>query len=70
MQNEDVSFKYCQAAMEQLSEPLKESISKGTFSVSGGYDLYLKAKRNVELGYKEVHRKGVKVRNKGKEVEQ
>ncbi|XP_043431452.1 guanylate-binding protein 4-like [Prionailurus bengalensis] len=60
MQNEDVSFKYCQAAMEQLSEPLKESISKGTFSVSGGYDLYLKAKRNVELGYKEVHRKGVK----------
>ncbi|XP_042808617.1 guanylate-binding protein 4-like [Panthera leo] len=60
MQNEDVSFKYCQAAMEQLSEPLKESISKGTFCVSGGYDLYLKAKRNVELGYKEVHRKGVK----------
>ncbi|XP_029803469.1 guanylate-binding protein 4-like isoform X1 [Suricata suricatta] len=58
--NENASFKYCQAAMEQISEPLIKSISEGTFSVSGGYGLYLKAKRNVELRYKQVPRKGVK----------
>ncbi|XP_026353435.1 guanylate-binding protein 4-like isoform X1 [Ursus arctos] len=59
-QNEDASFKYCQAIMEQLSEPLKRSISKKTFSVRGGHDLYLKAKRKVELDYELVPRKGVK----------
>lgn len=69
-QNEDASFKYCQAIMEQLSEPLKRSISKKTFSVRGGHDLYLKAKRKVELDYELVPRKGVKVRNKRKGVEQ
>ncbi|XP_077602194.1 guanylate-binding protein 7-like [Crocuta crocuta] len=60
MHNEDASFKYCQNAMEQISEPLKKSILKGTFSVAGGYHLYLEAKRNVELDYKQVPRKGVK----------
>ncbi|XP_032159166.1 guanylate-binding protein 4-like isoform X3 [Mustela erminea] len=59
-QNEDASFKYCQAIMEQLSEPLKKSISEKTFSVHGGHDLYLQAKRKVELDYKLVPRKGVK----------
>ncbi|XP_032722958.1 guanylate-binding protein 4-like [Lontra canadensis] len=59
-QNEDASFKYCQAIMKQLSEPLKKSISEKTFSVHGGHDLYLQAKRKVELDYKLVPRKGVK----------
>ncbi|VCX41188.1 unnamed protein product [Gulo gulo] len=59
-QNEDASFKYCQAIMKQLSEPLKKSISEKTFSIHGGHDLYLKAKRKVELDYKLVPRKGVK----------
>uniref|UniRef100_A0A8C7BX86 GB1/RHD3-type G domain-containing protein n=1 Tax=Neovison vison TaxID=452646 RepID=A0A8C7BX86_NEOVI len=69
-QNEDASFKYCQAIMKQLSEPLKKSISEKTFSVHGGHELYLQAKRKVELDYKLVPRKGVKVRNKGEKVEQ
>uniref|UniRef100_A0A8C7C009 GB1/RHD3-type G domain-containing protein n=1 Tax=Neovison vison TaxID=452646 RepID=A0A8C7C009_NEOVI len=68
-QNEDASFKYCQAIMKQLSEPLKKSISEKTFSVHGGHELYLQAKRKVELDYKLVPRKGVKVRNKGEKVE-
>ncbi|XP_044094577.1 guanylate-binding protein 4-like [Neovison vison] len=59
-QNEDASFKYCQAIMKQLSEPLKKSISEKTFSVHGGHELYLQAKRKVELDYKLVPRKGVK----------
>uniref|UniRef100_A0A8C7C043 GB1/RHD3-type G domain-containing protein n=1 Tax=Neovison vison TaxID=452646 RepID=A0A8C7C043_NEOVI len=70
IQNEDASFKYCQAIMKQLSEPLKKSISEKTFSVHGGHELYLQAKRKVELDYKLVPRKGVKVRNKGEKVEQ
>uniref|UniRef100_A0A8C7C253 GB1/RHD3-type G domain-containing protein n=1 Tax=Neovison vison TaxID=452646 RepID=A0A8C7C253_NEOVI len=60
LKNEDASFKYCQAIMKQLSEPLKKSISEKTFSVHGGHELYLQAKRKVELDYKLVPRKGVK----------
>ncbi|XP_062960786.1 guanylate-binding protein 4-like [Cynocephalus volans] len=60
LQNEEASVKYCQAELKQLSEPLMESISKGNFSVPGGHNLYLEAKKNVERGYKLVPRKGVK----------
>ncbi|KAK2488602.1 hypothetical protein MC885_011080, partial [Smutsia gigantea] len=59
-QNEDASVKYCQAMLKQLSKPLMESIKEKTFFVSGGHELYLEAKKKVELGYELVPRKGVK----------
>ncbi|XP_008592667.1 PREDICTED: guanylate-binding protein 4-like [Galeopterus variegatus] len=60
LQNEEASVKYCQAELKQLSEPLMESVSRGTFSVPGGHCLYLEAKKKVEQDYKLVPRKGVK----------
>ncbi|XP_048076272.1 guanylate-binding protein 4-like isoform X7 [Ursus arctos] len=60
LQNEDASFKYSQAQLKQLSEPLMKSISIGTFCVPGGYHLYLEAKEKVESDYNLVPRKGVK----------
>ncbi|XP_045712206.1 guanylate-binding protein 7-like isoform X3 [Phyllostomus hastatus] len=59
-QNEHASGKYCQAQLKQLTEPLLKSISKGTFSVSRGYDLYLEAIDKVEQSYDLVPRKGIK----------
>lgn len=64
LQNEKASSKYCQDKLEQLSAPLMENISEGIFSVPGGHRLYLEAKSKVEEGYKQVPRKGVKVRSK------
>nr|XP_027779442.1 guanylate-binding protein 4-like [Marmota flaviventris] len=64
LRNEEASVKYCQAQLEQLSEALMQSISRGAFSVPGGHRLYLEAKKKVEFDYKLVPRKGVKVRNK------
>nr|XP_010589617.2 guanylate-binding protein 4-like isoform X1 [Loxodonta africana] len=60
MQNEEASDKYCQAVLKQLSEPLIESISRRTFSVPGGYSLYLEVKKKIEQDYAQVPRKGVK----------
>nr|XP_003411149.1 guanylate-binding protein 4-like [Loxodonta africana] len=60
LQNEEESVKYCQTELNQLSKPLMESISRGTFSVPGGHNLYLEAKKKVEQGYEQVPRKGVK----------
>ena len=62
LHNEEVSGKYCQAQLKQLSEPLMERISRGTFSVPGGYNLYLEAIDNIEQSYNLVPRKGIKVR--------
>uniref|UniRef100_A0A8D2AJG8 GB1/RHD3-type G domain-containing protein n=1 Tax=Sciurus vulgaris TaxID=55149 RepID=A0A8D2AJG8_SCIVU len=62
LQNEETSVKYCQAQLEQLSEPLTQSISRGVFSVPGGHSLYLDARKLVEQNYKLVPRKGVKAR--------
>lgn len=61
LQNEAASIRHCQAELEKLSESLRESISSGAFSVPGGHSLYLEARNQVELGYKQVPRKGVKV---------
>ncbi|XP_036045164.1 uncharacterized protein LOC118585118 [Onychomys torridus] len=58
--NEAESVSHCQAELEKLAEPLRESISRGAFSVPGGHSLYLEARRKVEQGYKQVRRKGVK----------
>lgn len=66
LQNEEVSAKYCQAKLDQLSTDLKESISAGTFSVSGGHKLYRKEKDRIERHYWQMPGKGVKVRKKGK----
>lgn len=66
LQNEEESGKYCQVQLKQLSEPLMEKISRGTFSVPGGYNLYLEAMDNIEQSYNLVPRKGVKVRGKKK----
>ncbi|XP_054448073.1 guanylate-binding protein 7-like [Pteronotus mesoamericanus] len=60
LQNEEASGKYCQAQLKQLSEPLMESISRGTFSVPGGYNLYLETMDNIEQSYNLVPRKGTK----------
>lgn len=64
LQNEEASGQYCQAQLKQLSEPLMESISRGTFSVPDGYKLYLEAMDKLEQSYNMVPRKGVKVRYK------
>nr|KAF6378828.1 hypothetical protein mMyoMyo1_009725 [Myotis myotis] len=64
LKNEEESLKYCQAQLRQLSEPLMEGISKGTFSVPGGYILYSEEMNKVERSYALVPGKGVKVRNK------
>ncbi|XP_021089593.1 uncharacterized protein LOC101834044 isoform X2 [Mesocricetus auratus] len=61
-QNEEASLSYCQAELEKLSESLRESISRGDFSVPGGHSLYLETRKKVELGYGRVPRKGVKAR--------
>ncbi|XP_036046581.1 guanylate-binding protein 4-like [Onychomys torridus] len=58
--NEAASLSHCQAELEKLAEPLRESISRGAFSVPGGHSLYLEARRKVEQGYEKVPRKGVK----------
>ncbi|XP_008562004.1 PREDICTED: LOW QUALITY PROTEIN: guanylate-binding protein 7-like, partial [Galeopterus variegatus] len=60
LQNEEASVTYCQAELKQLAEPLMERISRGTFSVPGGHNLFLEAKKKVEQDYKLVPRKGVK----------
>lgn len=62
LQNEEASVKYCQAELDQLSATLMESISAGTFSVPGGHKLYLETKEKIERDYRQVPRKGVKVR--------
>ncbi|XP_008563240.1 PREDICTED: guanylate-binding protein 7-like, partial [Galeopterus variegatus] len=61
LQNEEASVTYCQAELKQLAEPLMERISRGTFSVPGGHNLFLEAKKKVEQDYKLVPRKGVKL---------
>ncbi|XP_051021929.1 guanylate-binding protein 4-like isoform X4 [Acomys russatus] len=58
-QNEAASLSHCQAELERLSEPLRESISCGAFSVPGGHSLYLEARKMVEQDYERVPRKGV-----------
>ena len=64
LQNE-ASDRYCQAELRKLSEPLKMSISEGTFFVPGGHHCYLEARKKLEENYKLIPRKGVKVRSKG-----
>lgn len=64
-QNEEASVKYCQSRLNEISQVLMESISAGTFSVPGGYNLYREAKESIEWKYSQLPRKGVKVRNRG-----
>ena len=64
-QNEEASVKYCQSILDQISKPLMESISAGTFSAPGGHKLYRQAKESIEWDYSQVPRKGVKVSNRG-----
>ncbi|CAK6441320.1 unnamed protein product [Pipistrellus nathusii] len=60
LKNEEASEKYCQHVLDHLSMALVESISEGTFSVSGGHKNYSRAKEKIEQRYWEVPRKGVK----------
>ncbi|XP_005357494.1 guanylate-binding protein 4-like [Microtus ochrogaster] len=62
-QNEAASLSYCQAELEKLAEPLRESISRGAFFVPGGHRLYLEARKKVEQNYELVPRKGVKAKH-------
>ncbi|XP_028616329.1 guanylate-binding protein 4-like [Grammomys surdaster] len=59
-QNEAASLSHCQAELDKLSASLRESISRGAFSVPGGHHLYLEARKKVEQDYERVPRKGVK----------
>nr|XP_055197276.1 guanylate-binding protein 6-like [Nyctereutes procyonoides] len=59
-QNEEASVKYCRSILDQISKPLMESISAGTFSAPGGHKLYRQAKESIECDYSQVPRKGVK----------
>lgn len=59
-QNEEASVKYCRSILNQISKPLMESISAGTFSVPGGHKLYRQAKESIEWDYSQVPKKGVK----------
>ncbi|XP_006986186.1 guanylate-binding protein 3 isoform X1 [Peromyscus maniculatus bairdii] len=61
-QNESASLSHCQAELEKLAEPLRESVSSGAFSVPGGHSLYIEAREKVEQGYEQVPRKGVKAK--------
>uniref|UniRef100_A0A8C6GTX7 Guanylate binding protein 7 n=1 Tax=Mus spicilegus TaxID=10103 RepID=A0A8C6GTX7_MUSSI len=61
-QNEAASLSHCQAGLDKLSESLRESISRGVFSVPGGHRLYLEARKKVEQDYERVPRKGVKAK--------
>ncbi|XP_010329418.1 guanylate-binding protein 6-like [Saimiri boliviensis] len=61
-QNEESSLQYCQAKLNELSKALMESISAGSFSVPGGYKLYMDKKEKIEQDYWQVPRKGVKAR--------
>ena len=56
LQNEEASVKYCQVKLDEISKTLMESISAGTFSVPGGYELYRKAKERFEQDYHQVPR--------------
>ncbi|XP_040854770.1 guanylate-binding protein 4-like isoform X1 [Ochotona curzoniae] len=62
LQNEDASVKYSQAELKRLSKSLMENISGGTFSVPGGHNLYLEARKKVEQEFALVPRKGVKAK--------
>ncbi|XP_052035065.1 guanylate-binding protein 7-like isoform X2 [Apodemus sylvaticus] len=62
-QNEAASLSHCQAELDKLSESLRESISRGAFSVPGGHSLYLEARKKVERDYERVPRKGVKAKH-------
>ncbi|ELK30424.1 Guanylate-binding protein 4 [Myotis davidii] len=62
LQNEEASAKYCEAQLRQLSESLLENISRGTFSVPGGYNLYIKEMDKVEHSYNLISKKGVKAK--------
>uniref|UniRef100_A0A7N4UZ40 GB1/RHD3-type G domain-containing protein n=1 Tax=Sarcophilus harrisii TaxID=9305 RepID=A0A7N4UZ40_SARHA len=59
-QNEEISTKNCQTQLEHLSQSLRQAISKGTFSVSEGYNLYKKKKEEIINNYLQVPRKGLK----------
>ncbi|XP_074122396.1 guanylate-binding protein 3-like isoform X2 [Sminthopsis crassicaudata] len=59
-QNEEISTKCCQTQLEYLSQSLREAISKGTFSVPGGYNLFKKEKEEIINNYLQVPRKGLK----------
>ncbi|XP_051855998.1 guanylate-binding protein 7-like [Antechinus flavipes] len=59
-QNEEVSTKYCQDQLEYLSQSLREAISKGNFSVPGGYNLYSNEREKIINSYHQLSRKGLK----------
>ncbi|KAM8998755.1 guanylate-binding protein 4 [Sarcophilus harrisii] len=59
-QNEETSTKYCQTQLEHLSQSLREAISKGTFSVPGGYNLFKKRREEITNNYYQMPRKGLK----------
>ncbi|XP_005385150.1 PREDICTED: guanylate-binding protein 6-like isoform X2 [Chinchilla lanigera] len=60
LKNEEKSDQYCQEKLNLLSKDLKQSVSAGSFCVSGGHQLYMEMRKKIEEGYFQVPRKGVK----------
>ncbi|XP_051855994.1 guanylate-binding protein 4-like isoform X3 [Antechinus flavipes] len=59
-QNEELSTEYCQTQLEYLLQSLREAISKGTFSVPGGYNRFKKKREEIINNYYQMPRKGLK----------
>lgn len=60
LNNEKESDQYCQNELNLLSKALMEKISAGNFSVPGGHHLYVELRKEIERGYQQIPRKGVK----------
>ncbi|KAM5256395.1 guanylate-binding protein 6-like [Ctenodactylus gundi] len=60
LRNEEASAQYCQSELDRISEPLREGMSAGDFSVPGGHQLYMEIRRKIDQDYWQVPKKGVK----------
>ncbi|KAG9465089.1 hypothetical protein GDO78_018935 [Eleutherodactylus coqui] len=59
-QNEQMSVRKCRALLQELSATMEKGISEGKFSVPGGYTLFTKEKKALEVDYLKTKGKGVK----------
>ncbi|XP_069804826.1 guanylate-binding protein 4-like isoform X2 [Dendropsophus ebraccatus] len=58
--NEEASVKKCRALLQKLSADLEKGIKEGKFSVPGGYNMFTREKKALEVDYLRTKGKGVK----------
>lgn len=58
--NEEASVRKCRALLQELSADLEKGIKEGKFSVPGGYNMYTKERKSLEVAYLKAKGKGVK----------